>query len=74
MKFALNCVAAGAIFAFAGPLLAQTAPPKPASKPAAVTPAAKAAPAAATASATNDGSGGCQPRRSTDPPNDDPIE
>src|SRR4051794_3101719 len=44
MKFALNCVAAGAILAFAGPLWAQTTP----AKPAAATPAAKAAPAAAT--------------------------
>lgn len=56
MKFALNCVAAGAILAFAGPLFAQTAPAKPAAKSAAKpaaksAQAAKAAPAAAAAAA-----------------------
>ena len=50
MKFALKCVAVGAILSMAGPLFAlQATPAKPAAKQAA--PAAKAAPAAATAAA-----------------------
>jgi branched-chain amino acid transport system substrate-binding protein len=53
MKFALKCVALGAVLTLAGPLFAQTAAPAkpaPATKPAAKAPAAAAAPAATAAS------------------------